>query len=167
MPRIVKDKKGMEDVLALIELIRNPDVFKNAVEELIKLHDDAEAMVESVGPAKEIMSIRSQCDSDRMEAKALIETAKVKAKKLTADAAAKIKKSQDDVAAKLVDVDAKAKKLSAEAGAKTIALDARERSVGAREKMAANRMVKGEALLRKGKELKAEFEAKLKKMKDL
>jgi len=165
--RAQNDRKSMEGFFAIMDLINDPEKYGEAINDLIKRYDEAQAMVESIVPAKEIESMRSQSLADKHAARAMVENAKEKVKKIIAEAQINIDKDRRDAKDRLEDMDKRQKNLNGKISSTNIALDARERSLETREKRAAEKLLEGRKLYDEGRELKEEFEVKLQKIKDL
>ena len=90
------DRKSMEGFFAIMDLIKSPEKYQAGIDELIKRHDDAERMIESIVPAKQIEAARSQALSKLHEANALVVTAKVKARKIVDEAQVNIDRDRQD-----------------------------------------------------------------------
>lgn len=167
MGRAHNDRKSMEGFFAIMDLINDPVKYKAGIDDLIKRHDDAKAMIESIVPAKEIEAARSQAFSKLHEARALVENAKAKAKKIEAEAEVTAAKNRRDAEEQLIDVQDKCKKLKVEVEAHNTHVRVTEHSLKTRQKMAEVRIEEGSRLMEEGNVLRNEFKAKLDKIRNI
>lgn len=93
---ITGNNAGASQLLDLLSLVANPQVYEAKVKALQELTDKNQKYVEAVGPASEILKLREEAGVDREEAAKTLAAAKAESAKIVAQAketAAKLTKS--------------------------------------------------------------------------
>ena len=79
---------GTSQLFDLLAVVSKPDVYAAKLQALQDAADKNQALINLVGPASEIMSIRVQVDADKKAASDALSNAKTNANKIVADAKA-------------------------------------------------------------------------------
>jgi len=160
------DRKAMENFLGMIEVIKDPEKYEAAINELITKFDQVKEMVELVAPAKEIEKARSQAHADRAASIKLVADANKKVRTILANADNLIKRKNDEVEMRLEKVLSKEKKLAQKVSVESDRLSAEDERIKARELASDKQHSQGDKMLQEGRALKAEYKARLKKIKE-
>jgi len=89
---------GVKDLLTLLDFLGNTDRYEERLTEMVALHDEINAIVEKVGEAEAITSLRSQAEALKKEAEAFYAQAQEKAKRIMDEAEKEAKQMKDATA---------------------------------------------------------------------
>jgi hypothetical protein len=156
----------MEHFLLLIEVIKDPEKYEKAIEELVHQYRKVAAMVELVGPAKEIDRLRSQAHADSATAKQMVDDAKKKSKTIMDNANKLISKKNSDVEDRLAAVTDKEQSLLKKVEEERLRSEALMKTADAKMKKAEQLHAEGDKMLKEGQALKADFEARMQALRD-
>lgn len=104
-------ENGAEQLFNLLSVVSNPAEVKKRIDALNKAQADAQAVIDLVGPAQQVLSLREKAAKDADDAKKALSAANEKAEALIADAntQAAITIEGANASAQAVLADAKAK----------------------------------------------------------
>lgn len=159
-------RDAMNSLIDLIAVIKDPEKYEAAITEITDKLDKAQAMVELVAPAKEIDRIRSQCHADKSAAKQLVASATAKAQQISINSSKVIKAAQAGLDARQKTIEDKETAFVKLVAEEKIKSKATSDSLDLRESKADLQYKRGDEMLRKGRDLKDEFEARLKKLRE-
>jgi cell division septum initiation protein DivIVA len=140
---------GVDDTgLDLVRLLADPVRLKEKLAQLQTAKDEAQAVVDLVGPASEVVSIREKIEADRQLTEDLLVDAKAQAEKIVQDARAEasriIADAKEEAVSRLAQADAEvsranvmkheAQTMNAQMMGAQAEVEARLKEVGEREK---------------------------------
>ena len=160
------DRKLMENFLDLIEVMKDPEKYAEAVAELDERLAKVTAMVELVGPAEDIEKIRSQCLVDKSTALKLIDDAKAKAKVILSKVKELIEVKEADIENRLGKVADKEGSLVRRIAEEGIKFEAADKVLKLREEKSEQQYIQGDKMLQEGRSLKKDFEGRLQKLRE-
>lgn len=156
---------GVKDLFTLLEFLKDAEKFAERLSAMEKVRDEINALVEAVGKVEEIERLRIQADTDRGNARLILEeanaesaNAKVQADSVLAQARAKAEEELRAAVVKREQSEAHARQILADLNSRESALNAREKALQQREDEAS-------ALFKRGQSLTEEFTGKLAKLK--
>lgn len=82
----IPDMPAATDLMALLKLIQNPVVFEDRLKQMESMRQQVNAMVELVGPASDILTLRGQAAADREAAAQLRNEADEESKRIVEEA---------------------------------------------------------------------------------
>lgn len=159
------DRKAMESFLDLIEVIKDPEKYTKALDELIETHKQAQEMVELVAPAKEIEKLRSQLRAEKAAELKTIDNANVKARTILQEAERTIDVKSKSIEDRLHLIEDKEQALVERVADTSAKLKAQEEELRSKAEMVEKLHITAGKMLREGKALKEEFTARIEKLR--
>ena len=157
---------GVSDLLGMVEFMKDPKKYSKYIEELNAIRKKLNTLVGAVGPVEKIQTLLSQAKNDRKQGADVLAAAISDAADVRGKAQAYAKKKNAELAAKQ-------KTLDGQTRARQLALDAIDSDLKKRETNAIKLFAQGEAMVTEAEAqmsrslaIRAEYEAKLKLIKE-
>lgn len=158
---------GVVDAMTLLQLVREPERYQKALEEIVAKQVELEGLVAKVGKAEDIERMHSEAKEQLEAVRDKIDKAERSAQSILSIAreqAGGIQNHAQDMQGR---IEQERKEFEAWRLEETKVLHEREEALAGREKDAADKMAHASSKLQQAINLKHEFEGKLAKMKEL